>query len=205
MRTFFLVLATLVSSVSQAADSASQNLNTLLGKIGSMQAKFEQHTLDPKNQPLQTLQGEMQVKRPGLFRWDTVKPFKQEIVANGQTVWVYDPDLQQATRHKLDQQVGNTPALLLSGDSKKIAQSFSVTQEKATGTQSVFVLKPRDKEAVFESLRVTFNGAQLNSMQLKDSLGQRTDIFFSQIQVNGKIAESIFQFTPPKDVDVINE
>lgn len=205
MRTSLLVLATMVSSLSHADNAASQNLNALLAKIGSMQAKFEQHTLDPKNQPLQTLQGEMQVKRPGLFRWDTQKPFAQQIIANGQSVWVYDPDLQQATRHKLDQQVGNTPALLLSGDSKKIASSFSVSQEKAPGKLSVFILKPRDKEAVFESLRVTFNGSQLNSMQLKDSLGQRTDISFSQIQVNGKIAESIFQFTPPKDVDVINE
>ena len=206
MRTSVFVLATLVSSLSQADDAATQNLNALLGKIGSMSAHFEQHTLDPKNQPLQTLQGEMQVKRPGLFRWDTTRPFSQQIVANGQTVWVYDPELQQATRQKLDKQVGNTPALLLSGDSKKIASSFYVTQEK-TGNKSLsaFVLKPKDKDAVFESLRVSFSGSQLNSMQLKDSLGQRTDISFSQIQVNGKIAESIFQFTPPKDVDVIDE
>ena len=42
-------------------------------------------------------------------------------------------------------------------------------------------------------------------MQLKDSLGQKTDIVFSQVQVNGNIAPSLFQFTPPKDVDVIDE
>ena len=81
-----------------------------------------------------------------------------------------------------------------------------VTQEKTTGkNQSAFILKPRDKDAVFESLRVSFNGSQMNAMQLKDSLGQKTDIFFSQIKLNGKISPTVFQFTPPKDVDVIDE
>jgi outer membrane lipoprotein carrier protein len=65
--------------------------------------------------------------------------------------------------------------------------SFNVSEEKSA-TNTTFILKPKDKETVFESLRVTFNGSTLNSMQLKDSLGQKTDIVFSQVQVNGKIA-----------------
>lgn len=194
------------SNIVQADEAASQKLNVLLEKVTSMRANFEQHTIDPKGQSLQTLTGQMSVQRPYLFRWDTQKPFTQQVIANGQVVWIYDPDLQQATKQKLDKQVGNTPALLLSGDSKKIAQSFIVSQEKGlSAKQSVFILKPKDKEAVFESLKLTFNNQSLNSMQLKDSLGQRTDIFFSQMQVNGKIAPSFFQFTPPKDVDVIDE
>lgn len=194
------------SNIVVADEVSSQKLNALLTKISSMQANFEQHTIDPKGQTMQTLKGQMSVQRPYLFRWDTQKPFVQQVIANGQTVWIYDPDLQQATKQKLDKQVGNTPALLLSGDSKKIAQSFTVSQEKGlSAVQGVFILKPKDKEAVFESLKLIFNNQRLNSMQLKDSLGQRTDIFFSQMQVNGKIAPSLFQFTPPKDVDVIDE
>ncbi len=206
MRRYSLFALVALSSVSYADAAATKNLNALLAKMSSMQAHFEQHTLDPKNQPLQTLSGEMRVKRPGFFRWDTVTPFAQQIIANGQSVWIYDPELQQATKQKLDKQVGNTPALLLSGDSSKIASSFEVTQEKSiTKNQNSFILKPKDKEAVFESLRVSFNGSQMSAMQLKDSLGQKTDIFFSQIRLNGKISPSVFQFTPPKDVDVIDE
>lgn len=206
MRIFSVVLLSMVSTLSLADDLATKNLNGLLTKITTMRATFEQHTLNQKNEPLQTLQGEMQVKRPGLFRWDTAKPFIQHIIANGQVVWVYDPELQQATKQRLDKQVANTPALLLSGDSKKIASSFTVSQEKtATKNLVVFNLKPKDKDAVFENLRVSFQDSQLSAMQLKDSLGQRTDIFFSQITINGKIANSVFQFTPPKDVDVIDE
>ncbi|PTQ88313.1 outer membrane lipoprotein chaperone LolA [Agitococcus lubricus] len=203
---YMVLLAAVLSQVGHTEELATKNLNQLLGQIVTMRAHFDQHTLDAKNKPLQQLAGEMQVKRPGYFRWETQQPFNQLIVANGQTVWIYDPDLQQATKQKLDKQVGNTPALLLSGDSKKIAASFNVSQEKTTNKQQrVFILQPKDKEAVFDTLRVSFIGKQLNSMQLKDALGQRTDIFFSQVAVNGKISDSVFQFTPPKDVDVIDE
>lgn len=206
MRFVGIVTLSLVCSVSIADEAASKKLNALLEKTNSMQASFEQRTLDPKGQPLQTLTGTMWVQRPYLFRWDTKKPFVQQIIANSDVVWVYDPDLQQATKQKLDKQVGNTPALLLSGDSKKIANSFNVSEEpKNTAKNAVFILKPKDKEAVFESLRVSFTGSSLKSMHLKDSLGQKTDIFFSQMQVNGKIAPSLFQFAPPKGVDVIDE
>ena len=190
MRMLTVITLATLSGLTIADEAASQKLNALLEKTTSISAHFEQNTLDPKGKSLQKIMGEMQVKRPNLFRWDTTHPFEQHIIANGEVVWVYDPELQQATKQKLDKQVANTPALLLSGDSKKIA---------------TFILKPKAKETVFESLRVSFNGSTLNSMQLKDSLGQKTDIVFSQVQVNGKIAPSLFQFTPPKDVDVIDE
>lgn len=190
-----------------AADSPAKQLNAMLGKVNSMQAAFTQNTLDPQGKPLQTLSGQMLVRRPGNFRWDTEKPFTQQIVANDEIVWVYDPELQQATRQLLDKQVGNTPALLLSGDSAKMSESFSISEdkEKPAKGHKVFVLKPKDKDALFETLRVSFSDNQLTGMQLRDSLGQKTDITFSQIKVNGKIADSVFQFTPPKGVDVINE
>lgn len=206
MRILSILALSVLSSFSIADEAASKKLNALLEKTSSMQGNFEQHTLDPKGKPLQTLSGKMLVQRPNLFRWDTQKPFEQHIVANGEVVWVYDPELQQATKQKLDKQVANTPALLLSGDSKKIATSFNVSEDSKKSAKSTsFILTPKDKEAVFESLRVSFTASVLNSMQLKDSLGQKTDIFFSQMQVNGKIAPSLFQFTPPQGVDVIDE
>lgn len=205
MRFVGIVALSLVSSISIADEVASKKLNALLEKTTSMQASFEQRTLDPKGQALQTLTGTMGTTAV-FVSLGHQKPFVQQIIANSEVVWVYDPDLQQATKQKLDKQVGNTPALLLSGDSKKIASSFNVSEDpKNSAKNASFILKPKDKEAVFETLRVSFTGSSLKSMHLKDSLGQKTDIFFSQMQVNGKIAPSLFQFTPPKDVDVIDE
>lgn len=78
------------------------------------------------------------------------------------------------------------------------------TEQGAAGEQ-LFVLKPHGKDALFESLRVRFKGNQLLQMQLTDTLSQRTDIRFSNVQVNPVLPASQFEFTPPKGVDVIDQ
>lgn len=205
--TALILTLSLTALPAVAADTPARQLNTLLGKVSSMEAAFTQNTLDPQGKPLQTLSGHMKVRRPGNFRWDTEKPFSQQIIANGEVVWVYDPELQQATRQLLDRQVGNTPALLLSGNAERMSSSFVISEdkEKTVRNRRTFILKPRDKDALFETLQVTFSGSQLTGMQMRDSLGQKTDITFGGIKLNGKIPDSVFQFTPPKGVDVINE
>lgn len=70
----------------------------------------------------------MKVERPGKFYWETVSPSKQTIVTSGKTVWIYDPDLQQAVRQSLDDQVADTPALLLSGNTNQIMKSYRYPQ-----------------------------------------------------------------------------
>ncbi|MDQ8036718.1 MAG: outer-membrane lipoprotein carrier protein LolA, partial [Pedobacter sp.] len=60
-------------------------------------------------------------------------------------------------------------------------------------------------DALFETLRVRFKGNQLVQMVLVDALGQKTDIRFSNVQVNPAIAAAQFEFTPPKGVDVIDQ
>lgn len=204
-RQFSAVVLMCAATFASAAEDASVRLNGLLQNMNSMQAKYTQKTFDMRGNALQSLSGDMQVKRPGFFRWETKEPFPQLVVANGTKVWVYDPELEQVTIQMLDKQVGNTPALLLSGDPKKLNQAFSITEDKGATGEAAFVLTPKDKDVLFESLRVTFKGPQLTSMHLKDSLGQKTEINFSNISVNPNLANSQFVFHPPKGVDVINE
>jgi outer membrane lipoprotein carrier protein len=125
-------------------------------------------------------------------------------MTSGKVLWIYDPDLLQATKQKLDDQVGNTPALLLSGDPRKLAEAFDIAEEQG-GADKVFVLKPRGKDALFESLRVRFQGGRLVEMQLADTMSQRTAIRFSEIRVNPALGNQHFEFVPPKGVDVIDQ
>lgn len=199
--------------------AATNNLNQYLSRISSLQANFSQSTqaTAPKggkapalaNQGLrsthlnQNFSGVMQVKRPGLFRWETTSPSKQLIVTSGKTVWIYDPDLEQAVRQSLDEQVGNTPALLLSGQSATIMKSFRVTQPNAK--EAYFVLYPKQEDGVFESLGIRFSNNAPSQMILKDSLGQQTTINFSNVQSNPNLNSDAFNFVPPKGVDVIDQ
>ena len=180
--------------------TAAKNLNKLLTNTKSMTANFSQTT---KGANSGTFSGTMSVQRPNNFRWETKSPSEQLIVANGSSMWVYDKDLEQATKQNVDSQVGNTPALLLSGDPSKIDKSFKVTQPYAN--KNYYVLYPKSDSASFKSLSMSFSGGKPVMMVLNDSLGQTTTINFSGIKMNPSINSSQFKFTPPKGVDIINQ
>ncbi len=179
---------------------AAQRLNKLLINTKSMTANFSQTT---KGASSGTFKGSMSVQRPNNFRWETKSPSEQLIVANGSSMWVYDKDLEQATKQGVDSQVGNTPALLLSGDPSKIDKSFKITQPY--NDKNYYVLYPKSSDASFKNLSISFNGGKPVMMVLNDSLGQTTSIKFSNISLNPTISSSQFKFTPPKGVDVINQ
>src|SRR5690606_23928117 len=152
----------------------------------------------------QTFKGVMKVERPGKFYWETSSPSKQTIATTGKTVWIYDPDLQQAVRQSLDEQVANTPALLLSGNTNQIMQSYRVTQPNKGKTY--YTLYPKQKDGAFQSLTISFGANKAPSLMiLEDSLGQTTNVKFSNVKVNAGILDSTFNFTPPKGTDIIDQ
>lgn len=201
--------------VAASEQQATANLVKQLTDIRSLSANFEQTTkvTNPKviqkkglgSQHMnQAFKGTMKVARPGKFYWETTSPSKQTIVTSGKTVWIYDPDLQQAVRQSLDDQVANTPALLLSGNTNQIMQSYRVTQPNKAKTY--YTLYPKNADGVFESLTISFGANKAPSLMiLQDSLGQTTYINFNNVKVNPTIAASTFNFTPPKGTDIIDQ
>ena len=217
-----ITLAPVVSSVVSAAPvaaSAQQATTSLVQQLSGLQrftANFEQTTKVTSGQKVaqtkgltaqhmnQTFNGIMKVERPGKFYWETTSPAKQTIVTSGKVVWIYDPDLQQAVRQSLDDQVANTPALLLSGNAQQIMQSYRVTQPDKS--KLYYTLYPKQKEGAFQSLTISFGANKApNLMILQDALGQTTYIKFSNVKVNQAIPASVFNFQPPKGTDVIDQ
>ena len=196
------MIALTQSATAAPADNlvAAKRLNKLFTNTKSMTANFTQTTKGATNG---TFKGSMSVQRPNNFRWETKSPSEQLIVANGNSMWIYDKDLEQATKQGVDSQVGNTPALLLSGDPSKIDKNFKVTQPYEN--KNYYVLYPKSGDASFKNLSVSFSGGKPVMMVLNDTLGQTTSIKFNGIKLNPSISSSQFKFTPPKGVDVINQ
>ena len=185
---------------------ATKKLVENLSAMNSMKADFHQTVEDSKRARLQDVTGKIWVKRPGKFRWDTNEPYPQSIITNGELLWIYDVDLEQITQRKLDRQVGNTPALLLSGNPEAISESFAISayEYEETGEWR-FDLTPKSEEALFELLRVHFVNGKLRDMFLRDSLGQTTRIEFKSPEINVAVDDKVFDFEPPEGVDVIKD
>jgi len=200
-----LVSALSLSSVAAfAAESDVQRLSQLLSNSKTIDARFSQLTLDASGTQLQETNGQMTVQRPGQFYWHTDAPQEQLVVSDGKNVTLWDPDLEQATIKKLDERLTQTPALLLSGDISKISQSFDITS-KEQGEVMDFTLKPKTKDSLFDSLRLSFRRGLVNDMQLIDTTGSRTNILFNGVKVNEPVPAGRFKFDIPPNADVIKE
>lgn len=191
----------LVVMAGTAYANPAVNLNKLLSNTKAMSANFSQTTQNSGKAA--TFSGSMSVQRPNRFRWETKSPAEQLIVANGNTMWVYDKDLAQATRQSTNNQVGETPALLLSGNPEQIAKNFHVEQPKAG--KNYYILKPKSNNANFRDLSISFNGGKPVMMVLNDNLGQTTTIRFSNVSINPALPTGHFEFTPPANTDVIEQ
>ncbi|WOD13068.1 outer membrane lipoprotein chaperone LolA [Pseudomonas sp. NyZ704] len=199
-----LCLFSLPAMVMADEDAAAQRLNTLLSNASTMTADFSQMTLSANGASMQETTGNLALKRPGMFRWHTDAPAEQELVSNGETIWLYDPDLEQVTIQEMDQRLTHTPALLLSGDVSKLQENFTITWEDS-GNVIDFTLTPKVSDTLFDSLRLSFRDGVINDMQMSDAVGQRTNILFQDVQLNQSMNEEQFTFDIPDGIDVISE
>lgn len=186
---------------------AVKNLQLQLGKINSFSASFVQLTQDGLGNTLQKVEGYMQVEKPGKLRWETVGIYEQLVISDGDSLWIYDADLEQVSIKDMDNRLSETPALLLGGDVSAIDDDFIITQAPSDN-MILFILQPKDSTQLFDSLELNFNKLHkqqpLSEMIIRDASGQVTIISFDNVINNPKFKKDIFTFDIPKGIDIID-
>lgn len=194
-------LAALALASAAHADAVDA-LRDFAKDVRSARAEFTQTVTSPDGKRKKTSSGSFEFQRPNQFRFVYSKPFEQLIVGDGKKVWMYDPDLQQASSRKLDQALGASPAALLAG--ANIERDFELkAQPDAQGLAWVQAV-PRQADAVVQSLRIGFKGRELAAIELLDGFGQRSLIQFSALVPNASVAPERFRFVAPPGTDVID-
>lgn len=196
----YLLLALCLVSGSAFCLSASETLQNKLNAIKTMSANFTEKVVAGKRVVSES-SGKMALSRPGRFRWETLDPLEQVVVADSEQLWVYDVDLEQVTVKKQDKGVGGTPALFLSGSNNNIDRDFSVVMQ----SNDVFKLKAKNPKENFQRVTLTFKGAEMSQIEFFDQLGQHTTVNLRNVKNNPSLAAKLFQFKPPKGVDVVRQ
>jgi outer membrane lipoprotein carrier protein len=203
LRLIWLLLA-FVSGASYAEDRPVRELKAFLSATRTLTADFKQVLINEAGDPVQTSYGMFYLQRPGKFRWDYKKPIQQQIVSSSGKVWFYDPDLEQVTVKKLDQSLGSTPALLLSGE-VSLEDNFTMEQQGEDEGLLWVKLVPKNEESGFKYVLIGLSNGSLGGMELSDNFGQLTRIYFSNVSINREIKQDLFQFNAPKGADVFSE
>ena len=199
-----LLAVALLAAVGAAQAAAVEKMQRFLDTTRTLRGEFTQTVVGKSGKAPQTSSGTMLISRPGKFAWLIDKPYKQQLVGDGEKVWMYDPDLRQVTVRKFDAALGSTPAaLLVGGDAleKNFTLAEAGTREGLDWVEAI----PKSPDSGFEKLQLGFEGSELKGMQLQDNFGQTTSLAFSRIEHNPSIAATQFRFTPPAGVDVIGE
>lgn len=195
------VTSTVVFSDNKNLSTGEIHLEKFLQETQTLEANFQQTLRTHKGEVLQQTEGRFYFNRPGKFRWNYQTPFEQIIVSDGKRIWIYDVELAQVTVQKHDLSLPSSPMALLQ-DSAKLHQSFTVTP--LDERDGVYRLKLESKAGAsdFTQIVVGVDAKGLRFMQLHDQFEQTTDIVFSDISTNIKLAKELFEFHPPAGVDV---
>lgn len=183
-------------------------LEAHLSSFSAWSGTFDQTVMDESGQTLQQVSGVLDIQKPMQFYWQTQDPFPQLVISNGNTLWVYDQDLEQVVVREMNAAIAPLPAAILSGETSVLKDLFQVDafSEEKQGVQ-LFTLSPKGKHDTgeFEALNIEFKAGQLQRLQLQDALGQTTVIEMASQVSDPKLESSRFEFTPPVGADVIDE
>jgi len=184
------------------ADAAAlATVEHALAALDSVRAEFVQQLVGRDGSPGQRAVGTLYLKKPGRFRWDYTEP-RQLIVSDGEWLWLYDPELEQATVRKVRDTLSQTPAMLLSGEAR-VSEGYVVTAAGRADGLDWVRLVPRQNDSDFKELKLGFAGAVLKRMEFADKLNELTRVELTKIERNAQVPESLFHFVAPPGVDVI--
>jgi len=176
-------------------------LERALAALDSVRAEFTQDLVAADGASTEHAAGTLYLKKPGRFRWDYSTP-KQLIVCDGQKLWLYDPELEQATVRRVRDSLSQTPAMLLSGEAR-VRDGFTVRDAGRSAGLEWLSLVPKGGDTDFREIRLGFAGELLQRMEFTDKLNQRTLIELKKLERNARLADALFTFAPPAGVDVI--
>ena len=199
-----LALALILFPFFAHAETARARLDAFAKDLHAVSANFEQHVADTKGGQGKTSRGTLALKAPRQFRWETTTPYKQLSVADGEKVWIYDVDLEQVSVRPQGTEEAHSPLTVLT-DLSQLDRDF-VTHEQGEHDGLAWLrLKSKDKDPQFAYADLGFDASGLQRMLFEDTLGDRTEIRFSDWKRNPQLPADTFRFAPPPGVDVVGD
>ncbi|WP_176452000.1 outer membrane lipoprotein chaperone LolA [Rhodoferax sp. TH121] len=206
-----IALILIAACAMSAGAGGLESLENFVKTVKSGKAEFSQVVTSPAKEGQvarsKVSSGSFEFARPSRFKFIYKKPFEQTIVADGQTLWLYDVDLNQVTARKQASALGSTPAALIAAapDLKALQADFALADAPDKDGLQWVQGTPKAKDSQLQLVRVGFKQDQLAVLEILDSFGQRSVLSFVGFQPNAALDAGTFQFKPPAGADVVRQ
>jgi outer membrane lipoprotein carrier protein len=216
-----------------AASAAGAELKDVVGALEQgyrglkdVQADFTQRSTISGVGREQKGSGELFIKPGGAsprFRFDYRKPEPQQIISDGKTVWLYQPQNRQVLVSDLRELLagGSGLAVTYLTGLGEVSRDFTVSlagDGRDKKGNYVLDLVPKKKNPLLAKLRLTLPAKAVGdsagkgepvlfpllSAAIYDSQGNTTTLDFTNVRTNKGLSGSIFTFKAPPGTEVIN-
>ena len=205
-----LVLALLPASLgAQSLEAVVAGVEGAYARLADLRADFIQQAFNKSLGQTIKAEGTVYLKRPGKMRWEYRAPAPQQIVSDGQSLWVYTPELNQVNVGEAPRALAGPAGSFLAGLGK-VSEEFTVRfLNPATKTDEagnlVLDLTPRRPTPVLTRLILSVDPREFLTRKavLYDQFDNTVTMLFTRVTVNPGLADRLFIFTPPKGVAVV--
>ena len=201
LKTTLIATTFLIAGAAHA--TALDQFKSFVSGTRSARGEFTQ-TQVMKSKTGKTSSGTFVFARPGKFIWTYQKPYEQLLQADGETLYLYDKDLNQVTTRKLGGALGSSPAAILFG-SNDLDKNFTLAEAGTHDGLEWLNATPKSKDTTFEQIGIGLKDGIPQAMELKDNFGQTVLLKFTSFQRNPALGAQTFKFDVPKGAEVVNQ
>jgi len=182
--------------------SGHAQLTAFLQDLRTLQADFQQLIYAPGYGPTaNSASGTFYLQRPRRFRWDYQAPNPQQIIADGISVWHYDPELEQVRVQFQAIALRGTPTRLLMSE-EPLEELFTLEEQGERDGLAWILLTPKEEEPKFREIELGFADNLLQAIRMIDPFDQTIWFLFDQLEKNPPLDRQLFRFQPPPGYDV---
>lgn len=189
-----------------SAERVAARLQEIYEATSDFKAAFEQTYRSKALGRKKVSSGYVYVKKPGLMRWDYRRPRPKHFVADGEALYIYDPELEQVMVDRSFSGSDLSTAVTFLWGRGKLRQDFAISFAEGVDDDEHYVLElvPK-KRARFRKLRfkVDRESYQVVETLVEDPGGNTNRIRFSKISTNVGLKDKAFRFEVPDGVDVV--
>ncbi len=207
-RSLLVLLALLVARPVPATDDLAR-VRHFLTTLRSLQGEFVQHATNRATHTTQEAMGSVWIERPARVRWHYTRPAVQDVLIDGERMWVYSKELEQVVVRRMQPgELARTPLAFLAGlASLDDLYRMEVLPAGDHPEELRLLLTPKEKGARFQSVSLRLNRDDLTllGMEVVDTMGNLTAIAFHGLKLNQPVDPAHFALNLPEGTQRIEQ
>lgn len=198
---------TIINSSGEENETAKNQLIAKLNKLNYFTANFSQDVFSESGEIIEQSTGTIAISKPNLANWQVQTPDELSIISDGESVWFYNPWIEQVNVYALDSAIARTPILLLTSNDETLWEAYNVAKENdASEEEHTFIISSIDTNSQIKSLTLHFNQLSnteiLSGFSFLDATGQLSRITLSQFSTKQEPQIDLFKFVVPENTQI---